>query len=124
VNPTKDDVIVILGDVGANYTGDEHDDDMKKLLSSVAPTILCIHGNHEIRPRHVEGYELKTWNGGQVYVQVKYPNLLFAKDGEIFEINSLRYIVIGGAYSVDKYFRLRVGRGWWEDEQPSDEIIE
>ena len=97
---------------------------MKKLLTSVAPTILCIHGNHEMRPWHVEGYELKTWNGGQVYVQSKYPNLLFAKDGEIFEINGLRYIVIGGAYSVDKYFRLRVGRGWWEDEQPSDEIKE
>ena len=124
MNPTKDDVIVILGDVGANYTGDQRDDDMKKLLSSVTPTILCIHGNHEMRPWHVEGYELKTWSGGQVYVQSEYPNLLFAKDGEIFEINGLRYIVIGGAYSVDKYFRLRIGRGWWEDEQPSDEIKE
>ena len=124
MNPTKDDVIVILGDVGANYTGDQRDDDMKKQLAALNPTILCIHGNHEMRPWHIEGYELKTWSGGQVYVQSEYPNLLFAKDGEIFEINGLRYIVIGGAYSVDKYFRLRVGRGWWEDEQPSDEIKE
>ncbi len=44
---------------------------------------------------------MKTWNGGQVYVQSEYPSLLFAKDGEIFELNGLRYIVIGGAYSVE-----------------------
>ena len=31
-------------------------------------------------------------------------------------------MAIGGAYSVDKYYRLARGYGWWEDEQPSDEI--
>ena len=34
----------------------------------------------------------------------------------------LKHLVIGGAYSVDKYYRLRLGYGWWEDEQPSPEI--
>lgn len=32
------------------------------------------------------------------------------------------YLVIGGAYSVDKYYRLSRGWGWWPDEQPSPEI--
>ena len=50
-----------------------------------------------------------------------YPNLLFAKDGEIFDIQGLKYLVIGGAYSVDKYYRLSRGYGWWPDEQPSEE---
>ena len=122
MNLTKNDVIVILGDVGANFYGDKRDDYMKKQLAVLNTTILCIHGNHEMRPWHIEGYELKEWLGGKVYVQSKYPNLLFAKDGEIFEINGLKYIAIGGAYSVDKYYRLRLGRGWWEDEQPSEEI--
>ena len=31
-------------------------------------------------------------------------------------------LVIGGAYSVDKAYRLARGYGWWSDEQPSDEI--
>ena len=41
---------------------------------------------------------------------------------EIFFIDGLNYLVIGGAYSVDKNYRLANGYGWWEDEQPSDEI--
>lgn len=55
-------------------------------------------------------------------VQPEYPNLIFARDGEIYTLNGLRYLVIGGAYSVDKYYRLSHGWGWWPDEQPSPEI--
>lgn len=34
----------------------------------------------------------------------------------------MKTIVIGGAYSVDKFYRLSKGYNWFEDEQPSDEI--
>lgn len=122
INATEDDVIVLLGDVGANYDAGLHDESVKQVLSSLKPTFLCIHGNHEQRPWNIPGYELKEWCGGKVWTQNEYPNLLFAKDGEIFTIGGLRYIVIGGAYSVDKEYRLRRGRGWWADEQPSPEI--
>ena len=30
--------------------------------------------------------------------------------------------MIGGAYSVDKFYRLSRHYGWWADEQPSEEI--
>lgn len=30
--------------------------------------------------------------------------------------------MIGGAYSVDKYYRLSKGWRWWADEQPDDKI--
>lgn len=43
-------------------------------------------------------------------------------DGEIFDLEGLRHLVIGGAYSVDKFYRLARGYGWWPDEQPSQEI--
>ncbi len=119
---TQFDVVVILGDVGANYFLDRRDDNVKDILAGLKPWILCIHGNHEMRPWRVPGYSLSQWKGGQVWVQEIYPRLLFAKDGEIFTMDGLRYIVIGGAYSVDKYYRLRTGSNWWEDEQPSDEI--
>ena len=76
---------------------------------------------HEIRPWNIEGYRQKEWNGGKVWFQEQYPTLLFAADGEIFTLNGLRYLVIGGAYSVDKFWRLRSG-GWWPDEQPSSQI--
>lgn len=119
---TRSDVIVILGDVGANYYGNDSDDEMKLHLNAVKPTVLCIHGNHEKRPATIPSYKLKEWNGGQVWFEELYPKILFAKDGEIYSIDGIRYLVIGGAYSVDKYYRLMRGYGWWEDEQPSAEI--
>lgn len=86
------------------------------------PTVLCIHGNHEMRPWEVEGYHLIDWMGGKVWVQDKHPKLLFAKDGEVYTIDGLRIMPIGGAYSVDKFYRISRGAGWWESEQPTEEI--
>lgn len=120
--PTAEDVIVILGDVGANYSLDERDAKLKKALNRVKPTILCIHGNHEIRPWHIPTYKTKEWHGGIVWYEEEYPTVLFAKDGEIYDLEGLRHIAIGGAYSVDKFYRIRYGGGWWPDEQPSEEI--
>lgn len=117
----RTDVIVILGDAGYNYYGGERDAEAKLHLSHVKPTILCIHGNHEIRPTNIPTYKTREWNGGIVWYEEEYPNLLFAKDGEIYTLNGLNYLAIGGAYSVDKHLRIRRGVGWWEDEQPSDE---
>ena len=120
--PTKDDTIVILGDVGANYFGDFRDNKLKEEFSKLEPTIFCIHGNHEMRPWNIPTYKTKEWNGGTIWYEEKYPNILFAKDGEIFDIEGTKHLVIGGAYSVDKFYRLSRGYGWWEDEQPSEEI--
>lgn len=116
------DVLILLGDVGANYYGNKRDKLVKEMLDYIPPTILCIHGNHEQRPENIEGYELIDWNGGKVWVQPEYPSILFARDGDIYTIGKYRYLVIGGAYSVDKFYRLERGYGWWEDEQPSAEI--
>lgn len=109
--PTRDDTIVILGDVGANYSLDERDAELKEALDKLKPTILCIHGNHEIRPWNIPTYKSKEWNGGTVWYEEAYPSILFAKDGEIYDIEGLRHIVIGGAYSVDKFYRLSRGYG-------------
>lgn len=122
IKPTKDDTIVILGDVAANYSQDERDTELKQALNKLKPTILCIHGNHEIRPWNIPTYKTKKWNGGTVWYEEEYPSVLFARDGEIYDLEGLRHIAIGGAYSVDKFYRIARGYGWWEDEQPSDEI--
>lgn len=57
-----------------------------------------------------------------MYYEEEFPNLLFARDGELFDFNGKQTIVIGGAYSIDKMVRLTYGYGWWADEQPSEEI--
>ena len=121
---TDSDTIVLLGDVAANYFHDERDLIMKSRLNSVEPTILCVHGNHENRPSNIPSYKTKIWNGGLVWYEEEYPNILFAKDGDIYTLEGLSYLVIGGAYSVDKHFRISRGFRWWEDEQPDDTIKE
>lgn len=122
VRLTKDDVIVILGDAGINYYQNERDVELKQAFSKLKHTIFCIHGNHEIRPANIPSYRTKEWNGGVVWYEEDYPNILFARDGEIFTIDGLTHLVIGGAYSIDMFYRIWHRAGWWPDEQPSQEI--
>ena len=79
---STDDVLIILGDAGINYHLDESDVNLKQVLSKLPITLFCIHGNHEARPHTIGSYKEITWRGGTVYIEPKYPNLLFAKDGE------------------------------------------
>ena len=119
----EDDTIVLLGDVGMNYFGNRHGDrHRKKRLNKLGVTMFCIHGNHEMRPETIPTYQEKEWHGGIVYAEEEYPNLLFAKDGEVYDLDGKKAIVMGGAYSVDKWYRLQCDLNWFPDEQPSDEI--
>lgn len=122
MRPKATDTFIILGDVGANYYSGKKDKAFKELLERHKIDMLCIHGNHENRPQNISTYKTKVWNGGLVWYEDEYPHLLFAKDGEIYTIEGKRYFVIGGAYSVDKFYRIERHYAWWEDEQPSDEI--
>ena len=122
-NLTREDVIVILGDVGVNYFGNDNGDKKrKKTLNKCGVPILCIHGNHEMRPESISSYKEILWHGGAVYIEEEFPNMLYAKDGEIYDLDGKKAIAIGGAYSVDKWYRLQRDLHWFPDEQPSDEI--
>ena len=119
---TKNDTMIILGDAGFNYFGDPKDANAKQKANAFPIRLLCIHGNHEIRPQTIPSYVEGTFCGGKVLYEPEYPDILFAIDGEIYQLDGFRCIAIGGAYSVDKRFRLEFGYGWWPDEQPSPEI--
>ena len=54
-------------------------------------------------------------------MEERYPNILFAKDGEVYDLNGRKAIAIGSAYSIDKARRIE-GQSWWADEQPSPAI--
>ena len=120
----RDDVMIVLGDAGLNYFGDERDIARKTGVSRTRMTYLMIHGNHEMRPATVDRYRRVQWNGGMVYQEERFSNLLLAKDGELYRLGGKDVLAIGGAYSVDKEYRLRMGYRWFSDEQPSDEIKE
>lgn len=59
-----------------------------------------------------------------MYYEEEFPGLLFARDGELFDFNGKKTIVIGGAYSIDEMVRLTYGYGRRADKQPSEEIKE
>ena len=116
--PTKQDILVILGDAGFNYYLERHDFWMKEKVSHLPITILCIHGNHEERPYLIPSYKGKEWRGGRVYIEDDFPNLLFAKDGSVFDLeDGKRALAVGGAYSIpccsERLFR---------DDKPTAEI--
>ena len=119
---TKEDVMIILGDAGINYYEGKRAETLKNILDDIPITFFCIHGNHEQRPYAIPTYHEETWNGGMVYVEKKHPSILFGKDGEVYDLDGKKAIVIGGAYSVDKFYRLSRHYAWFDNEQPSDEI--
>ena len=89
------------------------------MLSKLPITILCVHGNHEERPYNIKGYKEVDYFDGKVYQEKKYPNILFCKDGENYKIEDRYFFALGGAYSTDKYLRLKEGWKWFPSEQPS-----
>lgn len=111
--------VIILGDAGFNYYLNKTDKKNKKIVNNYGFKVYCVRGNHEERPEKVPGihpfYDEEV--GGIVLKEIKYPNIRYFIDGETYTIQGYRFLVIGGAYSVDKNYRLQNGYGWFKDEQ-------
>ena len=112
-----DNMLIVLGDVGINYYLNEEDKNYKEHLKKLNLKLFCVRGNHEERPENISTYKEVEMFGGKVLIEEEYPNLIFAKDGEIYNIDGKKILVIGGAYSVDKQYRLLHGYKWFKDEQ-------
>ncbi len=113
--------VIILGDCGFNYYLDSSDRRHKKEASKYGYTIYCVRGNHEARPSEKLGMKLVNDDnvGGPVWVEEQFPLIHYFTDWGIYNINGLKTLVIGGSYSVDKWYRLQNGWRWFEDEQLS-----
>lgn len=120
----KYDVLIILGDAGLNYYGDGRDDKLKAEISALNITILSLQGNKEKRPQNIETYGIRNFYGGNVYYEPQYPNLYFAKDSEVYTFAGKKYMAVGGASSVDKFYCMEIGLPYFEDEMPDDAVKE
>lgn len=110
-------MLIILGDAGINYCLNDEDIRYKEYLKRFKIKLFCIRGNHEERPENINSYKEVEMFGGKVFIEDDYPNLIFAKDGEVYNIDGKSVLVIGGAYSVDKEYRIMYGYKWFKDEQ-------
>ena len=115
--------MICLGDFGVNYYLNKQDKKNKDELYSKYPliTFYCVRGNHEARPQDVKGMEeIYDENvHGMVYYEPQYPNIKYFKDFGAYQISRYKVGVIGGAYSVDKEYRLLNGWQWFPNEQLS-----
>ena len=83
---------------------------------------VTITGN--CRSSNIESYKMEGYLNNYVNVEPEYPNIKFALDGYRYHSKKIDALVIGGAYSVDKDYRISKGYHWWDDEQPSVNIKE
>ena len=117
-NTTVEDTLVVLGDAGINYYLNKTDRKLKEWIKKQPITLFCVHGNHEERPENIKSYKsvYLTKYGCKCWYEEEYPNILFPHNG-VAIINNKRFLVIGGAYSIDKHYRLERGYAWFESEQ-------
>lgn len=122
-NP-EETAIIILGDVGFNYYGENSKKDLvlKQQAEQTGFTFYCVRGNHEFRPQHLSSIILEFDENvhGKVYYEPAFPLLRYFKDFGIYTIGKWKTGIIGGAYSVDKEYRLMKGWHWFSDEQLTD----
>lgn len=117
--PNEGLAIIILGDSGINYHLDYRDENHKRELQKLNVLIYCVRGNHEQRPELVPNMAQfpDPVVGGPVYAEPQFPEIRYFIDGEMYNIHDKSILVLGGAYSVDKYYRLASGRKWFDQEQ-------
>ena len=122
LDPQPDTAVIILGDVGLNYNLNDHDRARKRELAQYPFTFYCVRGNHEARPSDVKGMHLvadENVGGALVWIEDDFPSIRYFCDWGIYNINGLHTLVVGGAYSVDKRYRLAAGWEWFPNEQLS-----
>ena len=128
----EETMVVILGDAGLNFWLNNTDKKYKKLLNSMNYHIYCVRGNHEQRPELIKSMILVNDENvnNVVYMEEAFPNIRYFVDGKIYNLLGYKCLVVGGAYSVDKWYRLaRAGYsrneaetadpkkcGWFKDE--------
>lgn len=122
--------MILLGDAGLNYFLTDRDRGIKGKLSKLPFTYFVIRGNHEQRPSILAQENHDAWStawfwGNRIYYENDFPKIVYAMDDvNIYNIEGYRTLVIPGAYSVDKYYRIANGWQWFEQEQLSEEEME
>lgn len=136
----EETAIIILGDAGINFYLNKTDRKNKEFINKSGFHVYAVRGNHEQRPQNIPGME-RDWDmlvSGPVYYEPDFPRIRYFVDGGEYIINGYSVLTIGGAYSVDKWYRLsRAGYcpeeaetadpkkcGWFKDEMLTEKEMQ
>lgn len=126
----EDTAIIFLGDVGLNFYLTKSDYKIKKSVNNKGFKLYCLRGNHEARPTQIRDIEYRFDEeiDSYIYIEPEFPNIRYLVDGYVYKFGQYQCLCIGGAYSVDKWYRLARGMcteetnnpkktGWFPNEQ-------
>jgi len=112
---------VILGDAYFMKRGNEKEDKTNYEALARRPfPILCVMGNEDPILGMSERRETDIGIGGTVYQIQDKPFVAYLKRGKVYTIDGVKFLVLGGAQSLDKK-RKEPGISWWEEEYWSEE---
>jgi hypothetical protein len=119
---------VILGDGGFLWPGNEKADAGNyEVLASRPFPVLCVIGNHEPILGRPDIPELDIGIGENILPVHEKPLVAYLKRGKVYTIDGFRFLVLGGALSVDRKLR-KSGLSWWANEywsgEEKEEVIE
>lgn len=109
---TKDDVLVVLGDWGAIWYGNQKDNYMLKWWEDKPWTTFVVLGNH-CNYDAIEKLSLDTAFGAPV--RRVSNSVVIAETGNIYTICGKKCLVLNGADSHDMWCR-KAGLNWWRQE--------
>lgn len=124
---TEEDVIIVLGDFGGNYFFNHRDKEFKEKLKSYKAQFFIVRGNHEQRPSLCAEKYPNLWTkekmfDNQVWVEKEFPFIKYAIDFPcVYNIHGHKTLIIPGAYSPDKLYRIEHNWSWFEGEQLTEE---
>lgn len=104
----EETAVIILGDFGANFYLNKTDARKKKELNQFHYYIYAVRGNHEARPQDIPEMK-KVYDEeveGYIYYEPEYPYIRYFLDYGNYHINRYNCLIIGGAYSIDRDWRL------------------
>lgn len=119
--------VIILGDVGFNYSLNQNDYFRKQgFVKKYKFNVYCLKGNHEARPDTLESTHMLYDDNVNGYVLIEdiFPTIRYFPISGEYDIDGHKTLVIGGAYSVDKHYRLAMNYTWFPDEQTTQKEME
>ena len=109
----NDDILIILGDVGARFEDTDQNREFDELFLSSTKKIAFLDGNHE-NFAYINSFPEEDWSGGRVHRLTD--NIVHLERGYVYEIEGKRFFTFGGCAS-SKIWREK--GPWYPEESAS-----